>query len=180
MSYMVAPVHPIDPPVFLKPRPLALYPGSFALLPLLPKRPALKPLPSELWSKVFTFVFMGEQVRKVDATERRRVTRSNWTILFVCKRWMVRPLSSLVIADGFLGTLKSVLYMPSGVRIRTMLLGIRTFWRRTPFSFGNNLAGYHHVFDLFSGWFMVYVSYFTLQCTLAFGAAMGCMLSRAR
>lgn len=93
MSYMIAPAYPVDPPVFLQPRPLALYPGSFVLLPLLPKRPALKPLPAELWSKVFTFVFMGEQGRKVDATERRRVMRSNWKIMFVCKRWMVRPLS---------------------------------------------------------------------------------------
>lgn len=116
MSYMIAPAYPVDPPVFLQPRPLALYPGSFVLLPLLPKRPALKPLPAELWSKVFTFVFMGEQGRKVDATERRRVMRLNWKIMFVCKRWMVRPLSKSGYSQPDPETHQSTLYTPCGNR----------------------------------------------------------------
>ncbi|KAI9062955.1 hypothetical protein FKP32DRAFT_1573116 [Trametes sanguinea] len=43
--------------VWLKPRPLARSPGTFLLLPLLPTQPALKPLPSEVWSNILEHTF---------------------------------------------------------------------------------------------------------------------------
>ncbi|KAI0673565.1 hypothetical protein C8Q78DRAFT_1017742 [Trametes maxima] len=45
------------PGVWLKPRPLARTPGTFLLLPLLPAKPALKPLPPEVWSDILGHAF---------------------------------------------------------------------------------------------------------------------------
>ncbi|KAH7886012.1 hypothetical protein F5I97DRAFT_1189094 [Phlebopus sp. FC_14] len=42
--------------ILLCPRPLARYAGRFLLLPLLPHQPQLKPLPSELWARIFALV----------------------------------------------------------------------------------------------------------------------------
>ncbi|KAH9858234.1 hypothetical protein C2E23DRAFT_769862 [Lenzites betulinus] len=44
-------------PVWLKPRPLARTPSSFLLLPLLPSKPPLKPLPSEIWAQILQNAF---------------------------------------------------------------------------------------------------------------------------
>ncbi|CDO73188.1 hypothetical protein BN946_scf185007.g243 [Trametes cinnabarina] len=43
--------------VWLKPRPLARSPSAFLLLPLLPPKPALKHLPSEVWSNILEHTF---------------------------------------------------------------------------------------------------------------------------
>lgn len=43
--------------VWLCPRPLARCPSRFPLIPLLPHQPACKPLPSEVWSRVFECLF---------------------------------------------------------------------------------------------------------------------------
>ncbi|KIJ65066.1 hypothetical protein HYDPIDRAFT_89048 [Hydnomerulius pinastri MD-312] len=40
--------------ILLCPRPLARYAGRFLLLPLLPHQPPLKPLPSEIWTNIFS------------------------------------------------------------------------------------------------------------------------------
>jgi hypothetical protein len=42
--------------VYLRPRPLASCAGVLILLPLLPKKAPLKDLPSEVWSRVFSFL----------------------------------------------------------------------------------------------------------------------------
>ncbi|KII93994.1 hypothetical protein PLICRDRAFT_153229 [Plicaturopsis crispa FD-325 SS-3] len=42
--------------ILLVPRPFAVYSGRLLLLPLLPKRRPLRPLPSEIWSHVFEFI----------------------------------------------------------------------------------------------------------------------------
>ena len=43
--------------VWLCPRPLARCPSRFPLIPLLPHKPACKPLPSEVWSAILEDVF---------------------------------------------------------------------------------------------------------------------------
>ncbi|KAI0639834.1 hypothetical protein C8Q77DRAFT_1185610 [Trametes polyzona] len=43
--------------VWLKPRPLARSPSTFLLLPLLPSRPTLKPLPPEVWAEILQNAF---------------------------------------------------------------------------------------------------------------------------
>lgn len=43
--------------VWLCPRPLERSPSRFPLIPLLPHRPALKHLPSEVWSQILEHAF---------------------------------------------------------------------------------------------------------------------------
>ncbi|KAF8140483.1 hypothetical protein EV363DRAFT_1426886 [Boletus edulis] len=46
--------------ILLCPRPLARYGGRFVLLPLLPERLPLKPLPAEIWSRIFTLALSAD------------------------------------------------------------------------------------------------------------------------
>lgn len=77
--------------ILLCPRPLARYGGRFVLLPLLPHRPPLKPLPAEIWSHIFSLAL------SVDASQRshRRPTTGGlvWcvSLMLVCKSFRVRP-----------------------------------------------------------------------------------------
>ncbi|KAI0652302.1 hypothetical protein C8Q79DRAFT_922792 [Trametes meyenii] len=66
MSTILAP----PPAVWLKPRPLARTPSTFLLLPLLPAKPALKPLPPEVWSDILghAFSFHGAKYAPVENT----------------------------------------------------------------------------------------------------------------
>ena len=77
------------PVTFLRPRPLARFPGSFLLLPLLPRPRPLKPLPSEVWSKVLSYVIDDGEDGPMSAPERRALFREKWKLLFVCKPWVV-------------------------------------------------------------------------------------------
>ncbi|KAI0253818.1 hypothetical protein BJV78DRAFT_1274337 [Lactifluus subvellereus] len=76
------------PVIFLRPRPLARSPGSFILLPLLPRPRPLKPLPSEVWSKVLSYVIDDGEDGRMGAPERRVLFREKWRLLFVCKPWV--------------------------------------------------------------------------------------------
>jgi hypothetical protein len=76
--------------IFLQPRPLARYPGSFVLLPLLPRPRTVKPLPAEVWSKVLSYVIDEEDGRiGIPVPERRARWRERWRLLLVCKPWVV-------------------------------------------------------------------------------------------
>ncbi|THH13979.1 hypothetical protein EW146_g6302 [Bondarzewia mesenterica] len=92
MSYTETIIEP--PAVFLRPRPLALTPGSFVLLPLLPKRPPPKALPAEVWSKVLEYAFSHDAMKNMEVRERRAALRANWNMVFVCMSWkdMALPL----------------------------------------------------------------------------------------
>ncbi|KAG1757829.1 hypothetical protein EDB19DRAFT_68241 [Suillus lakei] len=71
--------------VLLYPRPLARYPGRLLLLPLLPHRPPLKPLPSEIWSRIFVQALFedGQDVQSHNAHDNLR--RSCLSLMLVCK-----------------------------------------------------------------------------------------------
>lgn len=85
----LAGVYTETPTIFLQPRPLARYPGSFVLLPLLPRPRLVKPLPAEVWSKVLSYVIEDEDGRiGVPVLERRVRLRERWRLLFVCKPWV--------------------------------------------------------------------------------------------
>ncbi|KAH8111905.1 hypothetical protein DFH11DRAFT_1512447 [Phellopilus nigrolimitatus] len=58
--------------VLLRARPYARYAGHFVLVPLLPKRTPLQPLPAELW-------------RKVSNQREKEQQRSKWDLALVCK-----------------------------------------------------------------------------------------------
>ncbi|KAH9967987.1 hypothetical protein BC827DRAFT_461852 [Russula dissimulans] len=83
-----------SPAVFLRPRPLARTPGSFILLPLLPRPRPVKPLPAEVWSKVLSYVVDDGEDDRMRVPERRALLREKWKLLFVCKSWanVVLPL----------------------------------------------------------------------------------------
>ncbi len=84
----LAGVYTESPAVFLKPRPLSRHPGSFLLLPLLPRPRPVKPLPAEVWSKVLSYVIDDEDGR-IGVSEKRVRFRERWRLLFICKPWVV-------------------------------------------------------------------------------------------
>lgn len=59
--------------ILLRPRPLAKFSGAFLLLPLLPHPKPLRPLPAELWSKIFAYALACEEAKW------------SWSLLRVCK-----------------------------------------------------------------------------------------------
>ncbi|KAI6008402.1 hypothetical protein F5J12DRAFT_828519 [Pisolithus orientalis] len=67
--------------LLLCPRPLARCAGRLLLLPLLPQRPPLKPLPSEIWSEVFSFV-LSESLAANPLADRARLCMS---LVMVCR-----------------------------------------------------------------------------------------------
>ena len=79
--------------VWLCPRPLARCPSRFPLIPLLPHRPALKHLPSEVWSQILehAFALYGPEggIPEADAVQLRR------GLLLVSKDLNVSPPSSI-------------------------------------------------------------------------------------
>ncbi|KAG2154579.1 hypothetical protein DEU56DRAFT_769257 [Suillus clintonianus] len=71
--------------VLLYPRPLARYPGRLLLLPLLPHRPPLKPLPSEIWSHIFVQVLFEDGQDAQSHNTHSNVLRSCSPLMLVCK-----------------------------------------------------------------------------------------------
>lgn len=67
--------------VLLYPRPLARSSGRLLLLPLLPHRPPLKPLPSEIWSNIFIQVLFGDD----QDPQAHNVLRLCSSLMLVCK-----------------------------------------------------------------------------------------------
>lgn len=62
--------------VLLHPRPYAQRSGKLLLLPLLPFRKPLKPLPAEVWGEIFAFAV---------ASGGREVTTWALSLLIICK-----------------------------------------------------------------------------------------------
>ena len=89
----LAGVYTETPTIFLQPRPLARHPGSFILLPLLPRPQPVTPLPADVWSTVLAYVIDDEDGQIcIPASERRTRLRERWRLLFVCKSWVVSVL----------------------------------------------------------------------------------------
>jgi hypothetical protein len=63
--------------ILLRPRPLAKFSSAFLLLPLLPHPKPLRPLPAELWSKIFAYALACEEAKW------------SWSLLRVCKGFKV-------------------------------------------------------------------------------------------
>lgn len=70
--------------VFLVPRPLARQASSFVLLPLLPTPSAARPLPAELWARVFVHLLAdgGSQWRSLVTVSRGFKVRSSAHLAF--------------------------------------------------------------------------------------------------
>lgn len=80
--------------VLLYPRPLARYPGRLLLLPLLPHRPSLKPLPSEIWSRIFVqALFEDDQDTQSHNAHNNFIRRSCLSLMLVCKGFKASSLS---------------------------------------------------------------------------------------
>ena len=89
----LAGIYTETPTIFLQPRPLARHPGSFILLPLLPRPQPVKPLPADVWSTVLAYVIDDEDGQIcIPASERRTRLRERWRLLVVCKSWVVSVL----------------------------------------------------------------------------------------
>ncbi|KAF8167479.1 hypothetical protein B0H34DRAFT_646177 [Crassisporium funariophilum] len=64
--------------VLLRPRPYAQYSGTLLLLPLLPHRKPLKPLPSEIWTEIISFALACGVTGEMDSSW-------SWSVVMVCK-----------------------------------------------------------------------------------------------
>lgn len=67
--------------VILRPRPYALISGHLLLLPLLPQRRELKPLPSEVWTQIFQHAIFRDGALDVRLAQ---------VLLTICKAFKVR------------------------------------------------------------------------------------------
>jgi len=67
----------------LRPRPFALYSGSLLLLPLLPPRKPLKPLPAEIWAEIFASALAYNKASREPAPAWA------WSLAAVCKAFHV-------------------------------------------------------------------------------------------
>src|ERR1700722_3060704 len=70
--------------ILLRPRPYAQSAGTLLLLPLLPRKKPLKPLPVEIWSDIFAFAFSRDADDAYKTVGRRRLS-----LLLVCKNLKV-------------------------------------------------------------------------------------------
>ncbi|KAJ3534919.1 hypothetical protein NM688_g7056 [Phlebia brevispora] len=70
--------------VFLRPRPFAKCSGRLVLLPLLPYKTPPKPLPSEVWTKVFGYLFDEYRVTS-DCQNKSGLVASRTSLLLICK-----------------------------------------------------------------------------------------------
>lgn len=75
--------------VFLQPRPFAKCSGKFVLLPLLPHKPRAKPLPSEVWTRVFGYLYDEYEVT-AGCQNRAGLITSRESLLHICKNLTVR------------------------------------------------------------------------------------------
>ena len=76
--------------VFLHPRPFAKSSGRLVLLPLLPHKPPTKPLPSEVWTRVFGYLYDGYKVTE-GCPNRAGLIAARESLLHICKNLTVRP-----------------------------------------------------------------------------------------
>ena len=71
--------------IILQPRPFAQVSGRLLLLPLLPHKRPLKPLPSEIWAKIIGEVLVTARTDAEQSNNSERVA-----LLTVCKGLNVR------------------------------------------------------------------------------------------
>lgn len=77
--------------ILLRPRPFASSAGTFLLLPLLPHRVPARPLPAEIWTQIFEYVFVeyNQQGKSLSLA----VGDKKLSLLLICKTLKVRCLS---------------------------------------------------------------------------------------
>lgn len=113
------------PAIFLRPRPLARTPGSFILLPLLPRPRPVRPLPAEVWSKVLSYVVDDGEEARMDVGERRILLREKWQLLSVCRTWVVSIVTFRCARESGWYRMEAVPYCPAGGGSRiTKTIGI--------------------------------------------------------
>lgn len=86
-----------DHAVLLRPRPFAKSSGRLILLPLLPQRPTIKPLPTEVWTRILGHVIADYDLQKDQHPSGSNAATLKRDILLVCKTLKVCP--TAVLAD---------------------------------------------------------------------------------
>ena len=92
--------------VLLRPRPYERYGGYLILLPLLPKRAPLPPLPAEIWGKILALAMEDGPgsskdwvLRSPPQTQENSDTSTwKWGLVLICKNLKVRNLILLTSA----------------------------------------------------------------------------------
>ncbi|KAF9786686.1 hypothetical protein BJ322DRAFT_665734 [Thelephora terrestris] len=72
-------------PVILKPRPLQRNAGCILLVPLLPYRKTIAPLPTEIWTEIFVNVYYSDDNVDPTPTVRRCAELYRRDLLLICK-----------------------------------------------------------------------------------------------
>lgn len=125
--------------ILLRPRPFAKTSGRLVLLPLLPRRPSAKPLPTEIWTKILCFVFAYYDQQQHEPSSAADVAISRLNTLLVCKTLKVCEPSITVSPRGESDTEAHSFQMP-GYRVTLVLSGYtypehitpRAIWQLAP------------------------------------------------
>lgn len=126
-------------PVILWPRPLQRNAGSILLVPLLPFREVSTPLPTEIWTKIFVYVYYG--VDNVDPTPnvRRGAEQYRRDLLLICKPLTVRQNDPLKSFRRFLLIVSRIIFLcrlPQNIVLPVFYsrVWIRSFWQLERFT----------------------------------------------
>jgi len=117
-----------DVSIFLQPRPFARFAGVFALVPLLPRRPPNKPLPTEVWRRILsTLIDDGEDDEPVISKpwvgrqsggkaalmeDRSQNAKFKWNLALVSKEFKVSFISLVFCIKSRLGIIN--IFFPGG------------------------------------------------------------------
>lgn len=123
-------------PVISQPRPLQRNPGSILLVPLLPYRKALTPLPTEIWTKIFVDVYYGDDSVDPTPNVRHRAERYRSDLLLICKALTVRWMNPGVIVDSLVDGLLtcSPLLQDIALPVFYSCAWIRSLWQLDRFT----------------------------------------------
>lgn len=86
--------------ILLRPRPFATSSGRFILLPLLPQRPATKPLPTEIWTRILSFVFAHYDRSSQQSSSDQSFARMKLGLVLICKTLKVRIVDIAVVEES--------------------------------------------------------------------------------
>ena len=85
--------------IVLCPRPYARHAGHLLIVPLLPRKAPLRPLPFEIWSKILMMAFAAEDKdedrRAICLKTKKEFSDPRWKLVFVSKMFKVSSFLSL-------------------------------------------------------------------------------------
>lgn len=139
--------------ILLRPRSLAKGAGSFFLLPLLPTRPLVKPLPAEIWTRILEHVFEGFEADESLLGCRER-SKQGLQLLLISKELKVCMRDdNRIIGVSFIHICGSIEYCTTVIlcaHIHSLPRSLEWFRCSTPFCRAD--VGFYSPHPLFHSW----------------------------